>query len=313
MGIPYSSGAQERWLDPFVDFRKVNEVTRKDAQPLPRIDDTIDALEGAKWFSTLDLASGYWQVEMDPHDREKTAFPTPYGLYQFRVMPFGLCNAPGTFQRLREQVLAGLHWTTCLVYLDDIIIFSKTIEDHLDRLRDVFSHLRAGLKVKPSKCHLLWKEMQYLGHIISENGVATDPEKTKRVSEWPTPTGAKDLQKFLGLASYYRKFIKNFAQIAAPLNRLTEQNRKYCWTPEFEDAFNAVKHRLTSSPILAFPRFDIKFTVDCDASGEGLGAVLSQTCDGREYAISYASRTLTKAECQYCATRRELLALLWGC
>ena len=199
------------------------------------------------------------------------------------------------------------------MYLDDIIIFSKTIEDHLDRLRDVFSHLRAGLKVKPSKCHLLWKEMQYLGHIISENGVATDPEKTKRVSEWPTPTGAKDLQKFLGLASYYRKFIKNFAQIAAPLNRLTEQNRKYCWTPEFEDAFNAVKHRLTSSPILAFPRFDIKFTVDCDASGEGLGAVLSQTCDGREYAIFYASRTLTKAERQYCATQRELLALLWGC
>ncbi len=205
-----------------VDFRKVNEVTRKDAQPLPRIDDTIDALEGAKWFSTLDLASGYWQVEVDPRDREKTAFPTPYGLYQFRVMPFGLCNAPGTFQRLMEQVLTGLHWTSCLVYLDDIIIFSKTIEDHLGRLRDVFSRLRAaGLKVKPSKCHLLRRKVQYLGHIISENGVATDPEKTNRVAEWPTPAGAKDLQKFLGLASYYRKFIRNFAHIAAPLHRLT--------------------------------------------------------------------------------------------
>ena len=154
--------------------------------------------------------------------------------------------------------------------------------------------------------------VHYLGHIISEDGIATDPEKV-RVAEWPTPTGMKDLQKFLGLASYYRKFIKNFAQIAAPLHHLTEQNKKYCWTAECENALNTLKHCLTTSPLLAFPRFDVEFTLDCDASSEGLGAVLSQMHDGREHVISYASRSLIKAECHYCTTRRELLALVWGC
>ena len=165
-----------------VDFRKLNDLTRKDAQPLPRIDDTLDALSGACWFSTLDLASGYWQVEVDPSDREKTAFVTPFGMHQFRVMPFGLCNAPGTFQRLMELILTGLHWTTCLVYLDDIIIYSRTVEEHLQRLKEVLERLKgAGLKLKPSKCHLLRKSVKYLGHVISEHGVGTDPEKTASI------------------------------------------------------------------------------------------------------------------------------------
>ena len=147
-----------------VDFRKVNQVTKKDAQPLPRIDDTLDTLGKAQWFSTLDLASGYWQVEVEPADREKTAFATAHGLYQFRVMPFGLCNAPGTFQRLMEHVLAGLHWTSCLVYLDDIIIFSQTVSDHLQKLQEVLARLqKAGLKIKPSKCFLMQRSVHYLG------------------------------------------------------------------------------------------------------------------------------------------------------
>ena len=163
-----------------VDFRKLNGVTRKDAQPLPRIDDTLDTLGQACLFSTLDLASGYWQVQVDPKDQEKTAFVTPFGLYQFRVMPFGLSNAPATFQRLMEHVLSGLHWSICLVYLDDIIVFGKSVEEHLDQLREVLNRLQnAGLKIKPSKCHLMQTRVRYLGHIVSSKGIETDPEKVQ--------------------------------------------------------------------------------------------------------------------------------------
>ncbi len=296
-----------------VDFRRVNKVTKKDVHPLPRIDDTLDTLSGARWFSTVDLASGYWQVEVDPADREKTAFATPFGLHQFKVMPFGLSNAPSTFQRLMELVLAGLQWSACLVYLDDIIIFSQTVEQHLHRLREVLGRLRdAGLKMKPSKCHFLRKSVSYLGHIISERGVETDPEKTRCVQAWPTPTSCEELRRFMGFASYYRKFVRNFAQIAAPLHSLTEKSRAWCWSTRCEEAFATLKQRLTSAPILAFPHFDQEFILDTDASGEGLGAVLSQVLDGQEHVVAYGSRSLTKAERRYCATRRELLALVWS-
>ena len=296
-----------------VDFRRLNSITREDAHPLPRIDDTLDALSGASWFSTLDLASGYWQVELAEADREKTAFSTPYGLFQFRVMPFGLCNAPSTFQRLMELVLTGLHWSSCLVYIDDIIIFSSTVQEHFQQLLEVFERLRsAGLKVKPSKCHLFRRSVDYLGHIVSRQGVQTYPGKTESVTNWPSPNNVKELRQFLGLASYYRRFVKNFALIAAPLHRLTEKAKAWSWTLECEQAFNVLKEKLTTAPILAFPQFDLEFTVDCDASSEGLGAVLSQNHDGKECVISYASRTLSKVERRYCATRKEMLALIWA-
>jgi len=296
-----------------VDYRRVNDVTQKDAHPLPRIDDTLDTLSGAKWFSTIDLASGYWQVEVEPSDRPKTAFATPFGLHQFRVMPFGLCNAPSTFQRLMELVLAGLHWNICLVYLDDIIIYSRTVKEHLEHLRQVFGRLRtAGLKLKPSKCFLLRKSVHYLGHILSEGGVETDPQKTLSVEKWSAPTSVEELRQFLGLATYYRKFVKNFAHIAAPLHRLTEKGRTWRWTGECDGAFSTLKERLTSAPILAFPDFSQQFIVDVDASGQGLGAVLSQCIAGKERVVAYASRTLTKAERRYCTTRREMLALVWA-
>ena len=296
-----------------VDYRKMNSLTKKDAYPIPRIDDTLDALSGARWFSTIDLAIGYWQVEVEQTDREKTAFSTPFGLYQFKVMPFGLSNAPSTFQRLMEMVLAGLHWSTCLVYIDDIIVYSGSFEQHLERLEEVLRRLqRAGLKVKQSKCHLLQKRVCYLGHVLSEDGVETDPDKISCVLTWPVPVNIAQLRQFLGLASYYRRFVPKFAHIAAPLHRLTTKGNAWTWTPECDIAFQTLKQNLTHAPVLPFPQFDQPFIVDADASGEGLGAVLSQVIDDEEKVVAYASRALTKAERQYAATRREMLALVWS-
>ena len=187
-----------------MDYRKLNTLTRKDAYPLPRIDDTLDTLSGARWFSTPDLLSGYWQVEMDPSDKPKTAFCTPEGLFEFNVMPFGLCNAPATFQRLMDSVLVGLLWTSCLVYLGDIIVMGTSFEDHLNNLAQVFDRLRsANLKLKPTKCSFACKEVTFLGHTVSDQGVATDPTLTEKVENWPEPQSVRDVQQFLGLASYY--------------------------------------------------------------------------------------------------------------
>ena len=292
-----------------VDFRQFNAVTKKDAQPLPRIDETLDVLGSARWFSCLDLTSGYWQVEVAPEDCEKTAFVTPYGLFQFRVMPFGLTNAPATFQRLMERVLAGLHWTTCLIYLDDILIFSATVQQHFTRLREIFDRLKqAGLKIKPSKCLLLQKSIKYLGHVVSEHGIKTDSDKTRCIADWPTPSCLQDLK----LASYYRRFVRNFAAIVAPLVKLTEKGHVWHWSSDCDAAFLQLKERLVTSPILGYPVFNQPFMVDTDASGEGLGAVLSQYVSGVERVIAFASRSLSKAERKYCATRREMLALVWA-
>ena len=295
-----------------VDYRRVNAVTRKDAYPLPRVDETLDTLAGSKWFSTLDLISGYWQVEVSPEDREKTAFTTPSGLFEFKVMPFGLCNAPATFQRLMDMVLAGMQWKSCLVYLDDVIIVGKTFQDHLQNLREVFQRLReAGLKLKPTKCDFCALQVEFLGHIVSAEGVQTDPSKTEKVAQWPTPTSRREVQQFLGLANYYRRFVKDFAAIAKPLHRLTEKTVKFKWTNECQTAFEEIRRRLVTAPILAFPDYERAFILDTDASDIGIGAVLSQVQeDGSERVIAYASRVLTRPERRYCVTRRELLAVV---
>ena len=295
-----------------VDYRKLNSKTVKDSYPLPRIDEALESLAGATCFSTLDLASGYWQVGLTEDAKAKTAFATSQGLFQFKVLPFGLCNAPSTFERLMERILHGLRWDILMIYLDDIIIFSKTPEEHLARLDTVFTRLKeAGLKLKPSKCYLFQKEVVYLGHIVGSAGIATDPSKIAVIETWPTPQDVSDIRSGLGLFGYYRKFIKDYSKIARPLTRLTGKGVPFVWGEEEQLAWDTLKQKLVESPILAYPDPTAQFILDTDASGYGIGAVLSQVQGGKERVIAYGSRTLTKEEQRYCVTRRELLAVVY--
>ena len=294
-----------------VDYRALNEVTKKDSYPLPRIDDCFDALTGTHWFSSIDLQSGYWQVGLSPSAMEKTAFSCPSGLFQFKVLPFGVCNGPPTFQRLMEHVLAGLQWKICLLYLDDVIVFSKTFGDHLDRLSQVLARIgKAGLKVSPKKCHFFQSSVQVLGHVVSAEGVGTDFSKIQAVKEWPMPTTVKELRSFLGLCSYYRRYVPNFALVARPLHKLTEKDSIFEWTPDCQTSFEQLKHLLTSSPILAYPAVGVEYLLDTDASNEALGSVLSQVQNGHERVISYYSRCFSSSERNYCVTRKELVAII---
>ena len=223
-----------------VDFRQLNEATVKDAHPLPRIDDLLDALHGAKWFSTLDLKSGYWQVPITEQDKATTAFRTSSGqLFEFNQVPFGLCNAPATFSRLMDRVLAGLHWETCLFYLDDIIVFSSTWEEHLARLREVFERLRhAKLKLGAAKCTFAAKEVSYLGHRVTEERLLPDPSLLAAIRDIPPPTTATEIRSFLCLAGYYRSYVKGFAAIAAPLHALTRKDAVFHWSEDCQAALD---------------------------------------------------------------------------
>ena len=299
-----------------VDYRKLNSITRKDVYPLPRVDDIFDTLNGARYFTSLDLASGYWQVELDEHAREKSAFTTYHGLYEFVRMPFGLCNAPATFQRVMQAVLAGLTWQSCFVYLDDILIASKTFGEHIRSISEVFARLRAaGLRLKPKKCLFLREEVPYLGHLISALGIRPDPSKTEKVKTFPTPCDVTAVRQFIGLTSYYRRFVPNFSNIASPLRALTKKNAVFKWSTECQSAFDRLKTMLTSAPVLAYPKFgpDAEFVLETDASGIGLGAVLSQQqSDGMLHPIAYASRSLDPSESNYGITELETLAVVWA-
>lgn len=295
-----------------VDYRKLNSNTVKDAFPIPRIEDAIDSMSKAKYFTTLDLASGYWQVELSNAAKAKSAFVTPFGLYQWNVMPFGLCNAPSTFQRLMNTVLGDLIPDVCTAYVDDTNTFSATLEEHLVNLRKVLQRFReAGLKIKPKKCQILKKSVTYLGHTFSADGVSPNPSKYDVITKWPIPQSAKDIKRFVGLASYYRRFIKNFASIAAPLHKLTQKGLKFVWSSQCQEAFDMLKLLLTSAPVLSFPEKSRVFILDTDASDVGIGATISQVGDdGQEHPVSFASKALSKSERKYSTTRREMLAVV---
>ena len=308
-----------------IDLRRLNNNTIKDSYALPRTEETFDALHGSCIFSTLDLKSSYWQVEIEENDKHKTAFRVGnLGFFECNRMPFGLTNAPATFQRLIETCMGDLHLNSCLLYLDDIVVFSKSFEEHLTRLEAVFQRLhQAGLKLKTSKCHFFKQSIKYLGHIISAKGVHTDPDKISTVRDWPVPISAKELLSFLGFVGYYRRFIRNFSQIARPLYEVTtgvpsKRNKiKICpgfrWGPEQEDAFKKLKDLVTSAPVLAFANFNKPFILHTDASAESLGACLyQQQDDNTERPVAFASRGLSPSERNYPAYKLEFLSLKWA-
>ena len=287
-----------------VDYRQLNDATTKDDYPLPRIDDTLDMLAGKQWFSTLDLASGYWQVSLSHEARVKTAFATHSGLFQFRVMPFGLCNAPATFERLMDRVLQGLRWSRCLVYLDDIISFGSTFDGALTNLTLIFERLRSyGLQLKSTKCHLFRSSAPFLGHIVGRHGVECDPARIEDVKSWPVPDCLKSVRQFLGFVGYYRWFIPNFADVATPLVTLTGKDVPFVWDLSCLTAFAALRAALMDDPILDFHTETSLFVLDTDASNFGLGGVLSQVQNNQERVVVYCSRALRPSQRRYCTTK----------
>ena len=288
-----------------IDLRHLNSRTIKDTYSLPHIEESLDCLNGACIFTSLNLKSGYWQVEMAENSIPYTAFTVgPLGFYECVRMPFGLTNAPATFQRLMESCLGELHLQYCIIYLDDIIIFSKMPEEQLQRLRKVFEKLsESGLKLKPSKCEFFKRRLEYLGHIVSEKGIETNPKKIEAIQKWPIPTNITETRSFLGLCNYYRKFIKDYAKIAKPLYKLIsgenakKKNNEIEWTSECRFAFDLLKKLCTEAPVLAYADYTKTFKVHTDASEEGLGAVLYQNQDdGTSRVIAYVSRSLKKSE-----------------
>ena len=297
-----------RWC---IDYRKLNDVTRKDSYPLPNIEECLDTLAGSTIFSTIDLQQGYHQIEMDPEDRRKTAFITRYGLFEYTRMPFGLCGAPGTFQRAMECVLKGLQWKMVLIYLDDVIVASRNLHEHIVHLEEVLQRFReSNLKLKPSKCSFFQASVLFLGHRICKDGIEANPDLTQIVQDWPVPQGVKDVQAFLGLSNYYRRFIEKYSDIAEPLYQLTKKGTVFRWGSEQQESFSILKERLVSPPILAYPLAQNTFILDTDASNHSIGAVLSQLQGNFERVISYASKRLGPAQTRYCVTRKELLAIV---
>jgi len=260
-----------------IDYRRVNAVSKKDAYPIPDIQDALDNLRGSRYFATIDLLSGYWQLGMTDHAKERSAFCTRRGLFQFTRMPFGLSGAPGSFCRQMSIVLRDLLWVVCLCYLDDIVVYARSPQELLERLRIVLDPLRdVGLKAKPSKCELFRTEIKFLGHMVSADGINPLPDKLEAIRSWPVPHCLRDVRAFFGLASYYRRFVKGFATTAEPLTRLTRKLARFEWTEEAQQAFDALKKALVEATSLAFPLPQESCILDTDASDVAVEAVLSQ-------------------------------------
>ncbi|KAJ9524743.1 hypothetical protein QJQ45_024347, partial [Haematococcus lacustris] len=302
--------------EPCVDYRPLNRITIKNKYPLPRVDNLLDRLHGATIFSKIDLRQGYHQIRIAPEDIPKTAFRTRYGHFEFTVMPFGLCNAPATFQRLMNDIFRQELDDCVIVYLDDILIFSRTQEEHAQHLRRVLNLLQEHkLYAKLSKCEFGLSQTEFLGHIITSTGIACDPKKVAAVESWPTPQTVHDVRSFLGLANFYRRFVKNFADIAAPITALTQadghdKQGKVAWGPVQQSAFEALKKALTTAPVLIAPDPSQPYILRCDASGIGIGAVLTQGKGPAERVVAYHSRKLLPAERNYPTHEQELLSVV---
>ena len=297
-----------------VDLRKVNAITKRDVYPLPAIESLMASLNKKTHFSSLDLNQGYMQIRMEARSISKTAFITEDGLYEFLKMPFGLTNAPATFQRCMDVVLAGLKWNSCLVYLDDIIVYGEDEESHNANLAKVLAALqKANLTIKPSKCAFCVPELKFLGHVVSKEGIKMDPRKVKAVLDQPPPVDLRGVRGFLGMAAYYRRFIKGFATIAEPINALLKKEVKFQWGADQQRAFDELKERLATQPVLCHYDYTLPIELRTDASGIGLGAVLLHEFPERQKrVIAYASRKLKGAEYNYGITELECLAIVWA-
>ncbi|UYV85025.1 hypothetical protein LAZ67_X004328 [Cordylochernes scorpioides] len=295
-----------------IDYRRLNEITLDDRQPLPHIQDMFDRLHGSRFFSTLDVAWGYWQIEMDPQSIQKTAFVTNDGHYEFLVMPFGLKNAASTFQRIIQHILGELLWKGTCSFQDDILVYTKTWQEHIELLSKVFDKLRQyNMKLKLSKCIFGRTEVKYLGHIISHNQLKPDPGKVKSIQDFPRPDTVKKVRQFMGLANYYRKFVKDFSKISFPLVRLTRKNQPFIWNEEIEESFAKLKMALSTKPVLAIYNPDYPSKVYTDASKYGIGAILTQIGpDNEEHVIAYYSKTLQPHQENYSAYEMECLAVI---
>ena len=304
-----------------IDFRKPNARTKKDSYPLPRMQETMESMVGARFFSSMDLKSRFWQVRMSEKSRQYTVFTVgSLGVYEFLRMPYGLCNAPATFQRLMQGCLGELNLTYALVYLDDVIVYSNTEEDHLRQLQAVFERFHEhGLKLKPSKCSFLRKQITFLGHEVSADGMKPGDLNLKGIAEMAPPANYTEERRFLGMTGFFRRFIKKYAHIAKPLNNILEgeasklKSEVVTLSPDALEAFEKLKMCCMTTPVLAFADFEKEFQLETDASSEGLGAVLSQKQeDGKWHPIAFGSRELKGGEAKYHSSKLEFLALKWA-
>ena len=308
-----------------VDYRMLNKKTVKDSYALPRTEEIFDVLNGSTVFSTIDMKSGYHQVSVEDCHKCRTAFTVgPLGFYEYNKMPFGLSNSPATYQRLMEECLGPYNMKICVIYLDDLIIFSNSFEQHLERLDMVLTRLKqCNLKLSAEKCFFFQERVKFLGHVVSSSGVETDPDKIEKIKNWPRPTNEDELRSFVAFCGYYRRFVKDFSKVTKPLTDILpptstkkkvkqKPSKDWKWEQEQEDTFNKLKEILTSPPILAYPEFQKPFELHTDASSKGLGAILYQTQNGQKKVIAYASRSLSRSEKNYSAFKLEFLALKWA-
>ena len=297
-----------------IDYRRLNSITRKNSYPLIRIDDILENLGASKIFTTLDAKSGYHQIPVRLEDQDKTAFTTQHGTYKWTGMPFGLCNAPSAYQSIMDTLFQDILWNFVMNYIDDTVVHSRTFQEHLHHLREVFGRFRkVNLKLHIKKCFFGFDHVDLLGHHISAEGTWTKKDTIEKIQQFPTPTDVTKVRSFLGLSGWYRNFVQNYSIIAKPLNKLTKKTEEFLWTEDCEEAFQELKRKLIEPPILARPDFSKPFILHTDASTIGLGAILAQKDDeGRERVIYYASRGLNTAESKYSVTSLELMAVVWA-